>query len=380
MDRSETSPFYENLPGYIRHIHPSGRAIYLIALCIVIGMLISLPLVRVPVSVTGQGIIRPELERTQIVAPFSGIVAEVYVSEGKEIPKSTRMIRFRARETTGSLQLAREKLNETTVCLDDLEKLLQDPIQVPESMRFSKEYEAYNSRLNYLEILYSKADKECRRYLGLIEDQMVSEKEYDDLCFEREKILKETEKFKSESFSNWQNAYEDFLERKTELETEIGQWEERIRQTTLYAPVSGNLVEWKGIYPGTSIRAGDVIGVMSPESGLIGEFYLPPRDIAFIYKGQTVRLRLHCFPAREWGMPEGSICDISDDILIVDGKPCFRIKCRIDHTGLSLKNGYTGQLKKGMTFQAHCLIMRRSLLQLLTDKTDKWLNPADRPV
>jgi hypothetical protein len=32
-----------------------------------------------------------------------------------------------------------------------------------------------------------------------------------------------------------------------------------------------------------------------------------------------------------------------------------------------------------MTFQARCLIAPRTLLQLLTDKADDWLDPANSP-
>jgi hypothetical protein len=54
------------------------------------------------------------------------------------------------------------------------------------------------------------------------------------------------------------------------------------------------------------------------------------------------------------------------------------VKCRLEQNEVTLKNGYSAMLKKGMTFQARCLLSRRSLLQLLGDKTGKWLNPARR--
>jgi HlyD family secretion protein len=59
----------------------------------------------------------------------------------------------------------------------------------------------------------------------------------------------------------------------------------------------------------------------------------------------------------------------------MDQQAAYRVKCHLDNTSLRLKNGFTGHLKKGMTFQAHCLVVNRTLLQLLWDKTDDWLNP-----
>ncbi|KPL11918.1 MAG: hypothetical protein AMS26_19230 [Bacteroides sp. SM23_62] len=45
---------------------------------------------------------------------------------------------------------------------------------------------------------------------------------------------------------------------------------------------------------------------------------------------------------------------------------------------LVLRNGYQGELIKGMTFQARCMVASRSLFQLLTDKADDWFDPAIR--
>lgn len=375
MDQKSLSRFNENLPAYLRTISSGSKAIYIICICLVLGILISLPLVSLPVYVTGPGVIRPELERAEIVPPVSGVVEAVLATEGMSIQKSAPILRVRSREAAGSIKGDIEELHETMVFLQDLKKLLDRPMQVPDSRRFSQEFEAYTSKLNYLDILFMKADKECLRYQGLFEEKMISEKQYDDLCFEREKILREIDRFKSESLRIWQEAYNDYLNRKRYLENRIMQWQEHIHLTTVYSPVCGNLVDFKGVYPGSPVRAGEVIGIISPDSRLIGEFYLRPKDIAFVYVGQRVQLRMQSFPAREWGMPAGRIYQISDDFLIMDKQAVFRVKCRLDDTRLYLKNGYTAQLKKGMTFHAQCMVVRRSLLQLLGDKTDKWLNP-----
>lgn len=43
---------------------------------------------------------------------------------------------------------------------------------------------------------------------------------------------------------------------------------------------------------------------------------------------------------------------------------------------LTLKNGIKGKLKKGMSVVAHFRITRRSLFDLLYQKIDDWINPA----
>jgi len=375
MKSSDHREFQENLPAYLCVRGSRSKAIYIVCMCLVAGMLISLPLVRIPVSVTGQGIIRPEDERAEIIPPVSGVVEEVMVREGLTLTKSSPILKIRSWEPAGNLEGDMEILREVQVFIQDIAGLLSVPVIHPESRRYSREYETYKGRQEYLDMLYKKADRECERHKGLFENKLISEKQYDDLCFERNKALAELAGYRSESLRQWQESYNECLQRKRVLENRIRQSRERIHLTTVYSPVKGNLVEMKGIYPGSSVSAGEVIGIISPDARLIGEFYIKPRDIAFVHEGQFVRLNMHSFPAREWGMPRGSIYEISDDFLILDQQAAYRVKCRLDMTGLHLKNGIAGQLKKGMTFQAHCLVVNRTLLQLLWDKTDKWLNP-----
>ena len=378
MNSKSQSRFNDNLPAYLSHVGTGSQLIYLICICIVFAILVSLPLVKIPVSVTGQGIIRPEEERTEIVPPVSGVVEDIWVSEGTSIFKSEPILKIRSKEPAGSMKGDLDELQEVQANIDDIKMLLANPMKLPRGKRYMQEYEAYSSKLSYLNTLYHKADKECERNEGLFQHELISEKQFDDLCFEREKAIRDIESFKSEALRLWQEAHTGYLQRKRILETRIRQMEERIHLTTVYAPVSGNLVDMKAIYPGTSVSAGEVIGIVSPDSKLIGEFYLEPKDIAFIHEGQTVRLRLYSFPSQEWGMPSGTIYEISDDFILFDQRPAYRVKCHIDGISIQLKNGFTGHLKKGMTFQAHCMVANRTIFQLLWDKTDNWLNPTNR--
>ncbi len=61
--------------------------------------------------------------------------------------------------------------------------------------------------------------------------------------------------------------------------------------------------------------------------------------------------------------------------VLLQEKPVFMIKCSLSKDELQLKNGFKGKLKKGMTLQARFILTRRTLFQLLYDRTDSWLNP-----
>lgn len=184
------------------------------------------------------------------------------------------------------------------------------------------------------------------------------------------------ESFRSQSLAGWQKEYHSEMDRVRELRMRIRNTKEKIRLTTVIAPATGSMIEFKGIFEGSAVQAGTVLGVLSPESNLIGEFYISSRNMAYLRKGQTVHLHMDAFNSREWGFIRGSIYEISSDCLIMDNQPVYRAKCRLEQNGLQLNNGYSAELKKGMTFQARCLVARRTLFQLLADKANNWLNPV----
>ncbi|MFC2116223.1 HlyD family secretion protein [Bacteroidota bacterium] len=368
--------FRDYLPVYLISIHPGGHAIYLILLILILGGLSCLPIVSVQVSVSGQGIIRPLQEKVLIIPVTSGIIDEVFAKEGDRIQKADPLLKIRSAESNENLISLYTELREAEIHTRDLEGLTSIPLQIPLGQKYSGKYEEYLDRIAYLELLHTKSMRELSRNEGLFRAGLISEKEYDDLVFAEEKSSKELETFKSQSASNWQNQYFGQLCSLRELKAEIRGTEEKIRMTTIYAPATGNLVEFKGILQGSAVQAGSVIGVLSPESGLIGEFFVSSADIAYIKNEQKVHLHLDAFNAREWGVLPGRIYEISSDFLLLDSRPVYRIKCHLEKSQLQLKNGYTGEIKKGMTFQARCLVTRRTLFQLLSDKADNWLNPA----
>jgi len=150
------------------------------------------------------------------------------------------------------------------------------------------------------------------------------------------------------------------------------------RQRDLYAirsPVTGTVESFDGIYPDCNLQAGQVVAVISPENSLIAEVFVPADHIGMLFMGMPVRIRVDAFDHNRWGVVPGKITAMSNDYHLVDNVPVFKVKCTLDNSFLRLKNGTTGSLKKGMTVNARFIIAERTILQLLYQKTDNWLNP-----
>ena len=142
------------------------------------------------------------------------------------------------------------------------------------------------------------------------------------------------------------------------------------------APVTVTIEQFAGIYEGTNIQSGQIIAGISPETDLIAEVYISPKDIGYLKEGTPLNIQVGAFNYNGWGMIKGEIINISDDYILLENQPVFKIRCKMERNQLSLRNGITGDVKKGMTIRARFLLAKRSLYQLLFDNVNDWLNPA----
>ena len=126
------------------------------------------------------------------------------------------------------------------------------------------------------------------------------------------------------------------------------------------------------------VQAGQQIAELSPKGKLVVECYIAPSDIGYLQHKTPVKFSVDAFNYNQWGVANGSVINITDDIELMDGKPVFKLRCSINTHALKLKNGVEGRLKKGMTLTAQFVLTQRSLFDLLYDKVDDWLNPAQR--
>ena len=132
-------------------------------------------------------------------------------------------------------------------------------------------------------------------------------------------------------------------------------------------------------YAGGFLSAGESLCIISPQSNLIGECYVGSRDVGLLKTGQQGRFQIDAFDYNYFGILTGKIISIDNDFSMVENKPVFKVRCGFDSTQLLLKNGYKGELKKGLGFQARFVVAERTLWQLLFDKVDDWLNPTAPP-
>ena len=110
---------------------------------------------------------------------------------------------------------------------------------------------------------------------------------------------------------------------------------------------------------------------------MVAECRVSPKDIGFIYTGQKVKFQIDTYNYNQWGLLDGKVKEIDKNIIVNQqtGEAYFRVLCSMDKNYLQLKNGYKGQIDKGMTLIGRFYLTDRTLWQLLFDRVDDWFNP-----
>jgi membrane fusion protein, peptide pheromone/bacteriocin exporter len=372
----------QNLPSdhEIRFLHDTrlkSQVIYISVLFCFLGCLAALPFVRISLSVQGRGIIRPVSELAEIRVIPSAIVTAVNICEGQHVVKGDTLLLLSSVETDRQLEYRHQELGKYSGYIRDLIHLTHDPhtavcrtaLYKTEQNNFRKNIAEINSRIE-------RADRDIARQRKLYENMLISKKEFEDLLFYRDQAENERKMFESSGISKWEGELTKFYAERDECLMQLDLLKKQKDLFVIRSPVNGTVQSFAGIYTGTSLQAGQVVAVISPSNTLIAEVYIPAKNVGMLRNGQQVRFQVDAFNYNEWGMLSGQIKGISDDYFLVNNTPVFKVKCSLRTNTLTLKNGIPGTIRKGMTVSARFMIAKRSLLQLLYQKSDDWFNPA----
>jgi multidrug resistance efflux pump len=329
--------------------------------------------------VQDSGIIRPVAEKTEIKAGISELVDSVYVKEGQTLKQGDTILTFRRSVPDYKIKYQQIRISDFQEHLSDLRYLAQG--KKPERFRSGsrrQEYLFFVQQQNEYETRLSKAKRDLERNKALFEKNVIPAEEYETYQYEYSKAANELASLKDNQTSKWQTELNDYSNSYQEMAAAMNQ---EIKDKDLYivtSPVSGTLDQFTGIYRGSRIQSGASVAVISPDSTLYAEIYVSPRNIGYIHIGMPVQIQIGSFNYNEWGTVAGEVSEISSDFLTDNSgnNAYYKVKCHLENTCLTRKNGMKGIIKKGMAVSSHFMITKRTLFDLLYQKMDDWANPA----
>ncbi|MDR0606434.1 MAG: HlyD family secretion protein [Bacteroidales bacterium] len=371
--------FKDSVDVYIAQHTTASHKIYWVVLIAVTVTLCSLPFVYVDVSVQDSGFIRPVVEKTEITGSITEFVDSVYVREGQNVKRGDTILIFRRSALDYRVNYQRKRLVDFEEHLNDLRYLVKGETPNPfKSRTRQQEYLLFLKQKNEHQTNLQKTEKDFERNQKLYDKQVISGEEYEKYKYDYEKAQIELSTLQESQISKWQNELNTYSNSSEEMQTTMNQELKNRDLYTLVSPVNGTLDQFSGIYKGSNIQAGSCIAVISPDSTIYAEIYVSPRNIGYLSIGMPVNIQVNAFNYNEWGTVSGQVMEISSDFLTNSAETTFfyKVKCSLDYDYLLRKNGVKGILKKGMEISAHFIITKRSLFDLLYQKMDDWINPA----
>jgi multidrug resistance efflux pump len=359
-----------------------SNRIYLLSLFLVLLSVSILPIIKTNISVKSTGLTRPHHERTELKPVLSGIIATLLVKEGDTILQGQLIATIKDNNTEPRFILNQFELTQRLGFISDLEKLtstINYESLVLQTPLYRQQLSKFLFQLNDQLAAIKKVNREREINNQLIKDKVIAPKEHFDKEIEAERLQASFNAFKNEQIANWQNDLQRYKLEVSQFTAQRNQIETDKKNHFIYAPVSGIIQNINTRYAGGFISAGETLCIISPQSNLIGECYVSTRDVGLLKLHQPVRFQIDAFDYNYFGILTGKVISIDNDFTTVENKPVFKVRCSFDSTQLLLKNGYKGELKKGLTFQASFVVAERTLWQLLFDKVDDWLNPTAPP-
>jgi membrane fusion protein, peptide pheromone/bacteriocin exporter len=369
----------DELSGHLPAMGRQQLSIYWILLGFPVICGASLFFIRVYISVHCGGIIRPSMERIELRSAVSGTIDQVYFKDGDSVGSRQLVLRLRDGISAPRNEKISSDISDCRHWIRDLGWLTAEGREDADLAAglvtdlYKGQAERYLNRKQEQMVSLRKAAKEVEMNRTLASDRVISPKEFYDLQWQLEKISLAYKAFCQEQRTAWQqelikyrSALDQFQLQERELKNSAETYEIR-------TPLAGIVQGISTSYPGSHVQANDVICSVSPEGPVIGECYVSSRDIGFIRRGQAVRFRIDAFDYNYFGVTTGKVLSIDNDFSLVGNNPVFRIHCGFDSCQLHLRTGFTGYLKKGLTFQARFIVGSRTAWQLLFEKLGDWI-------
>ena len=165
------------------------------------------------------------------------------------------------------------------------------------------------------------------------------------------------------------NAISDLKQRRAQVQ---GQ-----RLYEMHSPISGvvTALQAKEGQWFNNLQNAQLLALLPKGSLLKVEIFVPTRAIGFVRMGQTVRVRFDAFPYQRYGIYEGKIESISQNILVPQQdmqvplelkEPVYRVTVQLQNQAI-MAYGKSYPLQAGMSVEADIILEKQTLWRWILD-------------
>jgi HlyD family secretion protein len=361
--------------NYFSEQSTSSRIIYLSVMLLLIVAFGLLPFVKVQVTTQSEGVVRSGYEENPIIPVVSGEVVSCRISENQSVNKDDTLLILSTDKIDQEIRLLTFRQTEEKALLSDLNRLVLGKEDGLLSSLYRQEYVGYMGRLAEQKTQMLQAENEFLLAEKLFDKGITPKHDFEKISHQFQYEKDRYNSIRAQQFTLWQGKLKETILNLADMATKIEQLNKEKEQYCLTAPITGTITGYTGIKAGNFVAPNQPVARIAPENDLLVECLVSPSDIGLIAQGMPASFQFHAFNYNLWGVATGSVNEISNNVVSINNRPFFRIKCQLDQHFLKLKNGTKGNLRKGMTLTGRFKVAERTLFQLLYDKADNWLNP-----
>ena len=361
--------------NYFHEHNTTGRIIYISALLSLLLICCLLPLINVQVTTQSDGIVRSGNEDNPIVPVVSGEVISCRIAENQSVAKNDTLLVISSDKIIQDIRLLIFRQSEQSQMLSDLTLLIRGESNGLSTSLYKQDFASFYVRLEEQKTQLLQAESEYLLAEKLFNKGITPKHDFEKIARQFQVEKNKYASVRAEQLTVWQEKQKETIRNLQEFAARLEQLKKEKEQYCLKAPIAGTITGYTGIREGNFIFPNQQIARIAPDNDLLVECFVTPNDIGLIEQGMKATFQFHAFNYNLWGVATGKVNEISSNVINVNSRPYFRVRCQLDQRFLKLKNGYQGNLKKGMTLTGRFQVAERSLFQLLYDKADNWLNP-----
>ena len=155
-----------------------------------------------------------------------------------------------------------------------------------------------------------------------------------------------------------------------QLENQISESRLTLSYQEIKSPVDGYVFDLQPAAPGYVVNSNLPILKIVPADDLVARVFISNKDIAFIKKGQTVKIRVDAYPYNEFGEISGKIESIGSDVLEPDEKYNFfrfPVTIQLDQPYILSKKRKL-PLMSGMSLSVNIVLRSRPVISIFTEQ------------
>lgn len=361
--------------NYFSEQNSSGRIIYLVVILIIIISFCLLPLIQIQVTTQSEGVVRSGYEDNPVIPVVTGQVISCRISENQPVTKEDTLLIIASDRIDQEIGLLNFRQKDDMLLLNDLNRLVLGKWDSLYSALYKQDYITFSGKLAEQKTRLLQSEREYQVAETLFVKGITPKRDFETVT---NLYISEKQRYftvQALQTTLWQQKLKEVNLSLSEQSCRVNQLRKEKEQYCLKAAVSGTVTGFTGIQAGNFVVSSQLIAKISPADDLLVECFVSPSDIGMIEKEMTATFQFHAFNYNLWGVASGCVKEISGNVVNVGNRPFFRIRCRLDQSFLTLKNGTKGNIIKGMTLTGRFKVADRTLFQLLYDKADNWLNP-----